>query len=381
MKSRNSPKPFPGRGKGLIGVLYHPLIEKKRGFPAGQLPGFRELVMEGKRHGFVVFVFAPEDVNLKNKKIVGSTLIWKGDQYVWQSFKFPLPDVVYNRILKRSLEKRLKVRNIMTGLEKLGKTVIFNPCYLNKWEVYNWLTADDGLIFHLPATGELTLENLRAFLYRYRTVFVKPKAGSLGQGIIRVEKVKQGCRCLRRSNGLFVDQEVPKVQDVIKLVGRSKTRSYLIQQGINLMLYENAPFDIRALVQKDGSGSWSLTGMAARVAAPLAHLTHVPNGGRAAALSVVLAENLYPKEREKVIAALKDFAVRVATSLEEKSGLMFGELSLDIGLDQDRRIWLIEVNSKPFRFDEEDIRKLSKERIIEYAGYLINKKVGKRGEK
>jgi hypothetical protein len=39
--------------------------------------------------------------------------------------------------------------------------------------------------------------------------------------------------------------------------------------------------------------------------------------------------------------------------------LSLGVLSLDIGVDESGIMWVIEVNSKPASFDEDDIRKTS----------------------
>jgi len=64
----------------------------------------------------------------------------------------------------------------------------------------------------------------------------------------------------------------------------------------------------------------------------------------------------------------------VATTLEAEGHCIYGELGLDIGIDNDNFPWLIEVNSKPrkrtkTRFSQRIVRNSFK-RPLEYAIYL-----------
>lgn len=217
---------------------------------------------------------------------------------------------------------------------------------------------------------------------RHGSVYIKPSASSLGKGIIRVEKVNNGFRCTRKVGKNYETRLYSRLDNIARSIeGSARSTRYLVQQTVNLAQYQGRNFDIRALVQKDGQGIWCLTGMAARVALPNAHLTHVPNGGQAISLEQVL--NFLLKHNQSQIKAimqdLAHFAKRVAASIDQYSGLHFGELSLDIGLDHELKIWLIEINSKPFRFDERNIRLLSHQRIVDYATYLACWKEEERG--
>ena len=44
--------------------------------------------------------------------------------------------------------------------------------------------------------------------------------------------------------------------------------------------------------------------------------------------------------------------VAAGRRLERLSGKLFGEFSLDVAVDVAGRIWILEMNAKPFRFDE-----------------------------
>ncbi|MDA8234749.1 MAG: hypothetical protein M0Z31_08140 [Clostridia bacterium] len=74
---------------------------------------------------------------------------------------------------------------------------------------------------------------------------------------------------------------------------------------------------------------------------------------------------------EEVVAErIKQLVFAVARALDEKLG-PFGELGLDVGIDNEGQVWLIEVNSKYSRhvFPKE-IRTISILRNLEYACWL-----------
>lgn len=75
--------------------------------------------------------------------------------------------------------------------------------------------------------------------------------------------------------------------------------------------------------------------------------------------------------QETLLASIHRMALNIARSLE-KEWPTLGEVSMDIGIDKNARIWFIEANAKPGKFDEPHIRKLSLRRIVEYAQHQAN---------
>ena len=55
--------------------------------------------------------------------------------------------------------------------------------------------------------------------------------------------------------------------------------------------------------------------------------------------------------------------------LEEGLQIPLGVLSLDIGVDSSGNLWILEINSKPARFDEADIRFKHIKLLIDYFTY------------
>ncbi|MGE5416668.1 MAG: YheC/YheD family protein [Acidobacteriota bacterium] len=365
--------------KTLIGVLSCPVRNSKKSPRTVKLNNYKELVILSQENDVTAFVFMPESVDWKRKRIVGSTIIKKSSLdkgNKWQLYRFPFPDVVYNRVPNRKTESRKFVQDVKHKLTKEAGIPFFNPMFLDKWDVYNWLKNDTELTQYIPETHLMNRQTLEEMLDRYSTVYVKPRAGSLGKGIMRIERNRRLYRYnILGSSGYKHGSRVRKKRVIDLAMMLKGKQEYLVQQGIHLAHYQGRIFDIRALVQKDSSGIWHLSGMAARVASPNAHVTHLPNGGRPVPLMEALSGvSDEINTRQVAIERLARFAESVPSAIETACHQKFGEVSLDIGIDQNLNIWLIEANSKPFKFDEKNIRILSRKRVIEYATYLTSLK-------
>jgi hypothetical protein len=123
------------------------------------------------------------------------------------------------------------------------------------------------------------------------------------------------------------------------------------------------------LVQKDGTGKWKISGIGVRIAGKKAISTHVPMGGSIGSFPVVL-KTTFPQHQTTIQQQLIKLGLTVAKQIEAQSNGHFGEMSMDIGLDQQGRPWFFEANAKPQKFDEPVIRTRSLKRILEYARYL-----------
>ncbi|MGE5398270.1 MAG: YheC/YheD family protein [Chitinophagales bacterium] len=365
--------------KPLIGVLTCPLGRMGKKTPTIKRRAFRELIILSGRMGVTVYMFAPESVNWKNNTVTGATLVKTNGKYRWRDYRFPIPDVVYNRVPNRQLERQPAVRVVKEKLINEYHAKYFNPCYLDKWTSYCWLKQSLEILPHLPETHQLNINSFNEMIAQYDCVYIKLKTGSVGKGIIRINKINDHfLMTSKNEEGYHSEVSNQGIESSPLIQKLCNSGRYIIQRGIDLARYQNRIFDVRTLVQKDIRGKWCLTGTAVRAAPLNAHLTHVPNGGQAFPLKTVLLQLLHDEKRvTNLIKQLVQFAIKVAESLEKYSGHQFGEVSLDIGLDRDMHIWLIEVNSKPFRFDEKEIRYLSRRRIVEYARHISSVRIEK----
>ena len=144
-------------------------------------------------------------------------------------------------------------------------------------------------------------------------------------------------------------------------------KRYLIQQGIELARLRGRVFDLRAQAQKDRRGEWVLTGVGVRVAAQNRFVTHVPNGGSRADFDKVIKEVFdSSKIQSSIEQELNSIGSIVPQVLEDGLKISLGILSLDIGVDTSGKLWILEINSKPARFDETEIRSKHMQLLIDF---------------
>lgn len=67
---------------------------------------------------------------------------------------------------------------------------------------------------------------------------------------------------------------------------------------------------------------------------------------------------------------LNEIAVDLTKHIENCSGYSLGEMSLDLGIDENNNLWFFEANSKPMKFDEPYIRHTSLIRLLQYFSDL-----------
>lgn len=311
----------------------------------------RGFVSAGKSMGAVVYAFNPEGIDLENKCIEGYFPYKNGTaEITWKKSCFPLPDVIHNRILSRTTERTSAVRQALEITNNYG-IKCFNPKFLNKWETHDILWQNPGLRRFLPETVKYqSVEKLVRFLHKYPLVYLKPWHGSLGKDIIRIKEERNIYTYIHRQGKHIISDTWADAAEmaaaVTNFVGR---RSYLIQQGLDLVTYFGRVFDIRVLIQKNRVGCWEVSATVARIGKDGSPFPNIAAGGSTLAIEQIWQE-LFHRDwltssgREQIAQMAK----LVAVTLDERLG-NFGEMGLDIGLDKKGRFWLIEVNSKPSR--------------------------------
>ncbi|MBX5437563.1 MAG: YheC/YheD family protein [Alicyclobacillaceae bacterium] len=366
----------------LIGILCNPVWDRRneRLKSNVQLPALQKLVQESRSQGAVAYLFRVEDVDFQGLKTIG----YVQDGPAWKPAVLPLPDVIYDQVVSRRLERRADHGRRRARLSKLYGERFFNDGFFDKWQVYEWLARDPRVRAHLPVTARLNRsQDLVTFVQQHSVTFVKPVHGSLGLGILRIVREPDGSvtYALKRARGAPLQGRADHPGDIAAALRRRLlARPHLLQQGIALRTYRDRPFDIRILLQRDGEGVWRRTKMFARIAGPGDFTSNLSSGGEAVPVGQVLAE-LYSKPADRVrcrrqISRLSKWTAEV---LEQQAQRRFGELGIDMGVDETGRVWVIEVNSKPWKTTlslrgRQDLADLAFTRPIQYAIWLSRRK-------
>lgn len=362
----------------LIGIITTPRKKGRYPLPVGKDSRLKqEIIAIAKAKGICIIYFYPQGINLNNQTIFGHTYAAQNNQTGhWVKGVFPLPHVIYNRLSFRRDESDKKVQKLLASLEKCPDIHVFNTRFLDKWEVYSILIQNGLTKEMVPETCLFNRNNLSIMLNKYHELFLKPTNKSLGKGVIklRYESDKRPVYWCRK----YQDREWQKYHSIKDLYSflqkKIRDKTYLIQKGIDLATINGRVFDLRTEVQKNNEGKWVFTGTGVRIAAPGKFVTHVPNGGTKAKYEEVITSVFGHSEsiKKHIEQQLTYICQTVPAVLEKGLDINLGILSIDIGINKSGHMEVIEVNSKPSSFDENDIRQRHLENLIDYFQYLIS---------
>jgi|GEM_PF-96630 len=350
----------------LVGIL---TTKGKRGPIGGAIPNFIDIIRTAESQGAIVFVFTPDNVDWQAETIQG--YLYVASQKSWKKCTFPLPNVVYNRVPRRDLEKKPLVQDCIAKFIHSPNVSLFNPSFFNKKTLFQLLEKERAILPYLPQTKTLLVkDDLREMLKEHSEIYLKPTLGKAGSGILKIVRRYADSKYLL----YFQQKQTPltfsNFNSLWKAIKRHTISSpYILQKAIKLATYQGRPYDARVLVQKTSNGNWELTGIGIRVAGENRITTHVPRGGSIESADHVLSQSFSKEKAKKVKDQIEILAVSIARKLEGHFTLL-GEMSMDIGIDHTGQLWFFEANSKPMKFDEPEIRKKSLENLIGFSQYL-----------
>lgn len=348
--------------------------------PIGQRTSFFQNLLQAQEgKGVFYYIFAPGDIDWETNR-VRAWFLRRSKQggFVWKKMIAPLPDVVYDRIPSRTAERHEAVQEFKSKLANYSMPM-FNQGFFNKWGIHQLLYPNPEVNEFIPETyTSPTLQTVRSLLRKYPIVYLKPKNGSLGYGILKIVSLSSGGYELSYHSGSGnVKRRFSKLSALYQHVFRTRRPSaYLAQQGISLLTFQGRPFDFRVHLHKNLQNEWVVSCMAAKVAGSGSVTTHVRTGGTVIPGDELLTY-LFGKQKALMKERVSQAAIRLATSIEQAKGMDLGELGLDMGIDKHGHVWMFEANSKPgrsifkhARLKQADLE--SRNLLVDYSCYLAN---------
>lgn len=288
-------------------------------------------------HGAVV-IFALDKTDAVGRLIEG--YCYHPASKTFEKGIYPFPSAVYRTV---GLNDRWK----NCFLSAMGNR-FFNNHYFSKWEMYRWYSGNPELSGSIPFTCVLkSADDVFDMLEKYGKVFIKPISGLGGHGITQITAAESGYEFKYREKGenaLELKTGKEEAAEYIQIkFGRGR---YIVQQPIDLIRINDCVVDFRCIMQKNQSGNWVCMAVIGRYGKKGSIVSNISSGGTAFILSS--ADSPEPLRGDKAAllgGEISAFALDICKALDEY-GLNIGTVGIDIGVDNNGKLWLIEINNR-----------------------------------
>ncbi|WP_172372045.1 YheC/YheD family protein [Sporosarcina jiandibaonis] len=286
-----------------------------------------------KMEGIEFYYFSPNSVRFEEKIIYG--YVFENGNWIQKEMAFP--DVIYNASgMKTAAQKKL--------YHQLKKIIPFTSHPIgNKMKVYRKIKEIPEFAHYLiPSENIKEPQAVFEALDEFNKVIVKPLSGSQGRGVMYIEKNGDKFDLVEGSESSLVD--VTELHSKIKSV--IEERAFLVQPYISSRTKDGLPFDFRIHVQKNGSGEWVITLIYPRIGSDHGIISNVSSGGYIGKLESFL-DREYGSEGYDMKKILEHFAIRFSRKFDNTYKSQLDELGIDIGIDENKKPWIYEVNWRP----------------------------------
>lgn len=315
------------------------------------------LAAVAKMEGIPFYYFTFNNVDFHTMKING----WEYNHGEWLQTVVDFPTVIINSCNPKT-EKQSEI------LKKLKEYAVFTSHPVgNKLKVFKKvLHAKEFSSYLIPSTKLTNPAECISFLDEHSRAVIKPLKGNQGKQVIFIEKL----------NGHPLYQLIDGQQ--IKTLGGKELesliadlileRKYLLQPFIVCKTKTGLTYDFRLHVQKNGRGTWEINLIYPRISGNSKLISNISGGGYRGELEPFLILE-FGDESDQIKAVLEDFALSFSDHFDTLYKHSFDELGIDVGIDQQKRVWIFEVNWRPgCKHREFEVAR----RLIPYCIFLAN---------
>lgn len=288
--------------------------------------------------GGAILAFSEEGIDKKSLEIFG--YVYHPEEKNWIPGTFGYPASIFKKSgLRRSLRNHLHTF--------MGDT-IFNSYIFDKWELYAWLLNAGDIKSILPETRLYTDESdLEYFIKHYPSFYIKPIHGSRGRNVYRLQATKSEKNFSYRLRTLQYSHVYETLDDLkVVLQEKFQKRKYIFQQTVEHLCVSKQSIDFRLMLVKDGKGIWRDVGLIGKIGEREKITNNISTGGMAMDAKQLFCERLNKSEKEadSLCKKLIMWGKRIGECLNE-TGILCGNLGIDLSVDKEERVWLIEVNN------------------------------------
>lgn len=297
-----------------------------------------------------LLIYSFKDVNTETKEVNGyymyenklipiCTKIPKIN-YKWQ-FGMKLLVNHENKITVSAFKKWAVREDII-----LSPTLKFERFVRDKYRTHQLISLFDTKLSPDSEIWEGEKDQLKHFFSLSDTVFIKPREGKIGDGIIVIKKEKSAYLLNAYHKKKKHTHCVNNITEVINLMDSvTSDEPYLIQKGIEIAKYNDAVFDVRVITVFDGI-SWQSVNQT-RVGVHHSQLSNIHQGGKLEHTEYILMNIFGETEGVSLLRRIIDNAMKLSAFIAEKYPNEFFELAMDYLISPDGEFCIAELNTNP----------------------------------
>lgn len=313
-----------------IGYLHY----RKRPVKSNKAYAFASVA---KAEGAELLYFSPGAVDFQNRKINGYKYI-KGR---WRKITSEFPDVIYNASGLSTARQEEIVDKLMAEIPFTSHAIG------SKMTVFNHLVKyGEFMDYLIPTENVSSSEHFFELIERYGKIVIKPSIGSQGIDIYFIEKAGEGYEILSCDEKWSLNHE----ETTGFIVGKINEEVYIAQPYISSLTKHGHPYDIRIHTQKNIRREWTAVKIYPRVSVTGSIVCNIHGGGYTAAPEAFFKRE-FGDDWIELMSQIEEFGVNLSAHMDMIQKDLYNEeldeLGIDIGVDENRKICIYEINWRP----------------------------------
>ncbi len=318
----------------IIGLL---IFTKKSSITSRALKRMFDYTLSYDSMKGILYVFSVDSIDFTTKTVNG--FCYNSSKHIWEEGIFPFPDAIYRRV---SMSK--KTINL---IQTATRNHMYNSLHFNKLDFWNMASSSKEISEHIPMTKVYkSIQDINEMLKSYKILFLKPINSTRAFGLMRITKNGMAYSIqekMAEKPELFTSkEEASSYIDTFR-----KDRNYLVQEGIDLLNFDNRYIDFRVIMQKDHLLKWQCTGIITSMGKKGGVCSNYDADDKYMVFEAffnkyftISKEEIFRKKQEIIMLCKKACKV-----LDEKSG-NYADLGIDVGLDKNLKPWIFEMNNR-----------------------------------
>ncbi|NMH69588.1 YheC/YheD family protein [Bacillus sp. RO3] len=305
---------------------------------------FTEIGKQSISYPVDLYLFSPKGVSPLNETVEG--YYFNKEAQNWEREAFEIPDYIYDRTYyQKDLESR-QAKVVVQWLKNQSHIRFLGYGLPNKWHLYEKL-KNTALSPYIPETYLVTDgKHLLNLLSKHKDVIIKPVDGAHGFAVYHLAETHSDIVVRTTKKRGIVEQSFPnKEKFLIWSDHILKQHTFICQKRLLNLTKQNAPFDMRILLNKNALGEWREFQRAIRVGKENGILTNISRGASYTSFGNWMRSQdtvAWDGMEEELTGILEEMPLL----LEEHFSPLF-EIGVDLIICEDQSMWILDMNSKP----------------------------------